>query len=577
MKTGSGLAFLVSAPMVIHPPKHVGERKRRLFPVCQTTSGGGDKAKHVTLEPSYPQAMPANFPQSLFTSTIYHNIPSVPEHHANTSIAPLVHRNDGDGYVLAISFSSTVDEENWIRGRFVRTRPFFVESRTQKRVYRGLYGTPGAVGLNAPVKPKPSCAKGIFEWGDASNSRMVTYGLRTLPLSVSCDVLVTRGPTALGAVLTDSEELLEVRATELSVPPFEHNNSRFTAGMSRAATGKTIGAFVCELNEAFEVVKRFPKIAVPSSCNIVSATACDEFIVLALHRVSEEAGGFFSAVLGTGKQKKSPVVDVGFGTTLLILSRSTGKYTSCKLGGTIVTDLISASGSSDGLEISGIELSQQNSQVMRLSTIADSRCGRLWSSNESGNGFSSQVIRCTIQLKSNEKSSVATKFETRKPSDDIMVTDVMSKSANVRNRSAIQSTPYIVYDTSKRRSGVATMDENGSPLSIWLTEQTSVRLSGGCLSPDGDFFSVLATREGQDENDTSLALFDIDKIDKGPVERIQLDESKFGSINESVAGVWAAHSSSWDVDAKKPVKSSYEMFDSHDWNDINSSFTSLGV
>lgn len=533
--------------------------------------------KRVTSEPSYPQATPANLPQSLLTSTIYHNIPAVPEHHANASIAPLVHQNDGDGYVLAISFPSTTNEEIWVRGRFVRTRPFFVESRTKKRIYRGLYGTPGAVGLNAPVKPKASSAKGIFEWGGASNSRIVTYGLRTLPLSVSRDVLVTKGPTALGSVLTDSEELLEARATELSVSPFKHENSWFTVGMSRAATGKTIGAFVCELNESFEIVKRFPKIAVPSSCDIASVAACKEFIVLALHRFKEEAGGLFSAVLGTGKKKAAPVIDVTFGTTIVVLSRSSGTYASCQLEGTIVTKLTSIGNSSNGLEIGGIELSQQNdSQIVRLSTIADARCGHLWGSSESGSGFSSQLVRCSVELRNNEKSLTAKISEIKKSATDgIMITDTMSIPASLNHHST--ATPFIIYDSSKCQSGVAIADKNGLLHNTWMIGEETARLSGGCLSPDGKFFSVLVTKECGNEMSASLAIFEIDKVEDGPVERIPLDGSKFGAINESAAGVWTAHSSSWGVDAKRPVKSSYEMFDSHDWNDINSGFSSLGV
>lgn len=536
--------------------------------------------KRVTLEPSYPQETPANLPQSLLTSTIYHNIPAIAEHHANANIAPLVHQNDGDGYVLAISFPSTTSEEIWVRGRFVRTRPFFVESRTKKRVYRGLYGTPGAVGLNAPVKPKASCAKGIFEWGDASNPRMVTYGLRTLPLSVSRDVLVTKGPTALGSVLTDSEELLEARATELSVSPFKHENSWFTVGMSRAATGKAIGAFVCELNETFEIVERFPKITVPNSCDIVSAAACKEFIVLALHRVKEEAGGLFSAVLGTGKKKEAPVVDVTFGTTIVVVSRSSGSHASCQLEGTVVTKLTSINSSSYGLEIGGIELSQQNdSKIMRLSTIADARCGRLWGSGERGSGFSSQIVRCSVELRNNEKSLTAKVSKIKNSgSDGIMITDAMSVPASLNHHSfAARSKPFIVYDSSKCRSGLALADRNGLLHNTWMIEEETARLSGGCLSPDGEFFSVLVTKECGNDMSASLAIFKINRIEDGPVESIPLDASKFGAINESVAGAWTAYSSSWEVDAKRPAKSSYEMFDSHDWNDINSSFSSLGV
>lgn len=580
MNSRAELTFLISAP-VSSRVSLVRKQTRNQFPVCQTVNSNESGVKDVTLEPSYPQAIPAQFPKSLLSSTIYHNIPSVPKHHVAGDIVPLEHRNDGDGYVLAISFPSSTEEESWIRGRFVRTRPFFVESRAGKRVYRGLYGTPGAVGLSAPVKPKASCAKGVFEWGDPSNSRIVTYGLRTLPLSVSRDVLVTKGPTALGSVLTDSEELLQVRATELSVSPLYHESSWFTVGISRTAAGNTIGAFVCELNEAFEVVNRFPKLAIPSSCNITSAAVCEEYVVLALHRIKEEAGGLFSAVFGTGKQKKSPNVDIGFGTLLLILSRSSGQCASCKLEKTIVTKLTTVSVSSGSLKVTGIELALQNgSQIMRLSTIADVGSGHLWRLSENVGRFSSQLVRLSIEVGNNKKAvtAVETGREPLVKQKDIMITDTMFVPAGLKHASHMtQLTPFIVYDESKHRSGVAAVDSNGSLCSIWRAEDETVRLSGGCLSPDGNFMSILMTTERGNGTGATIAIFDMAKIEDGPAESIMLKKEEFGVIHESVAGIWTAHSSSWNIDAKKPLKSSYEMFDSHNWNDINSNFSSLGL
>lgn len=551
--------------------------------ICQATNGNQASSKGVTLEPSFPQSTSVNIPPSLLSTTVYYNIPLVPEHYNSDETFPLAHRNDGDGYVLAVSFPSKREEESWIRGRFVRTRPFFIESRTKKRVYRGLYGTPGAVGVTAPVKPKASSAKGIFVWGKSPNSRLVTFGLRTLPLAISRDVLVTRGPTALGSILTDSEELLEQRATELSVSPFWSNGRLVTVGMSRTAAGKTIGAFVCELNEQLETVNRFPKIPVSGASTIIAATACEKFIVLALHRIKEESGGLFSAVFGTGKLKNAPIVDVDFGTMLIVLSRSSGRYATYMLKKTILTKLLSASSTTGGLHINGIELSRQtSSEAMRISTIADASCGCLWDSNENGsNAFSSDFISLSLQLKEDGKAMevITSEKEINSFGNDVMVTDLVQSPFELSKRGTqSRETALIVFHKTKKRSGVATIREDRAELvKMWFVGERGTRFSGGCTSPDGCFISVLLTKEGDSGQGATLAIFELENVENGPVDRVFLDGRKFGTLKESVGGVWTAESCSWYTDGKKAVKSSYEMFDSHDWNDINSNFSSLGL
>lgn len=522
-----------------------------------------------TFEPSYTTPLPKNFPESLLATTVYHNVPSNPQHHVNPDTESLAHTNDGDGYVVAISFPPDSASEIWIRGRFVRTKPYYVESRLQKRVFRGSYGTPGATGLSAPTKPKPSCAKGVATW-TTRNERIIAYGIRSLPLAMNLDTLVTRGPTALGAVLTDSEELISERATELSLNPARLGELTVTVGISRSPQGKVIGAFVCELGVNYEVVKRYNMIPVPSGCDVVGMTLCEEFCLVAMHRAKEESAGLLSVVFGTGKKKGSPIVDKEFGTHIAIISRASGNMSTCRIPNTLLTHLCSSTVANSSLNIGAIEFSYAKNEVVRMSTLADSRSGELWLSNMNNDKFSSGTVRITFGFHEQES-----KFDTTLES---VKRDEFGENLIILN--AVSATAHdlvcTVSDTTKKQIGVAILNRADLTTSqLWLSGQ-EMSLSGMAVSPDGKYFSVLCSL-GHNRDITELLIFQTDLINDGPIETIHLDPEEFGHIGPSVGAVWTNHLSVWSTNADKPAKSSYEIFFSRNWNDIESGFSSLGV
>lgn len=512
---------------------------------------------------------------------MYFAIPAIPEHH--TAAAPLAHRNDGDAYILAVSFpTDEAEPQYWVRGRFVRTSPFYVESRQKKRIYRGSYGSSGAVGVNAPVKPKASSAKGISVWLPTPNQPVVmTFGLRSLPYTLGCDTLATKGLTALGKLMTGSAELMRERPGELCLPPIIHAQGIFTVGVSRTPVGKITAAFITELQSDYTIVKRYPAIPVPPSCEVVGLAVCDDYHVLAMHRVVEESGGFLSSVFGTGKQKQAPVVDTKYGTILTIVSRKSGKYTALQLPDVLLTRLVSVISDQSSLCVNAIELSSNDeSDPIRLSTIANSHSGHLWHSQNDRKKINVQNVETKLTVSESGKAMTTSAKETttcQLPAG-IVIVDFVTSSIPPLSGSLSQSDVYIVFDQVKQRSGIAVRtDSSDVSMKMWFADTTKSILTGATLSPNREHMGVLMTNDEDLNMQAEVLIFSVDTIENGPVDKVALSKEQFGSIGASVGAVWADHAASWSVDGNKPAKSSYEIFNGRDWNDIDSGFSGLGL
>lgn len=529
-----------------------------------------------TSEPSYPIPLSPALPPSLNSTTIYHTIPSVPKHHANCD--ELTHRNDGDAFILAISFPTEECTQCWIRGRFVRTSPFYVEALQKKRIYRGTYGSPGSVGINAPVKPKASSAKGVFMRCSASNQcALVAFGIRSLPFSVNPDSLATKGPTALGTVLSDSDELVGERPLEVSVPPVTRAQRIFTIGVSRTSVGKIADAFISELDLNYNVLKRYPRISVPPSCDVVAFTVCDQFCVYIIHRLKEESGGFLSPVFGTGKRKQAPVVDIEFGTVFAIVSRDSGASATCRLPNILCTQLISVSAKQFTLQIEAIELTRNDQSLpVRLSTIADAKSGHLWHSCEPDWPFSTQLTQVTMNIENSTNAMTinAERSDSFQIAPGVMVLDCPSQSSHPLESSLKRI--YTIFDTAKNCSGIAVCEDASICAQKWFAGSSQDVITGAALSPCQNFVAVLLTNDHMADTAAELLVLEVGTIENGPVTTIGLSREKFGSIGSSVGSVWTDHAAAWSVKGGKPAKSSYEIFNSRDWNDINSGFSGLG-
>lgn len=391
--------------------------------------------QRTTREPSFPVVPPELVPPSLYSTTIYHNIPSNPEHHHSS--VPLNHPSDGDGYILALSFppsppSPDIDDKPppadptlWLRGRFVRTKPFYVESRQQRRIFRGYFGTPGVTGLDAPVKPKPSCALGVTSYGSGSRARVVAYGIRALPFAMVADTLVSRGPTLLGSVLTEADELIGERGTELCAPLRLAPRADGDAGdgdgdgdgveevtlavaTSRAASGRVVGGFVVELDATSgKVTRRVARFPVAARAAVHDGAAARQWVAVLSRRAAEESGGLLAGVLGTGRAKAAPVIDTDFGVGITLVSRSDGNSVACNLPGVAATRAVAVLGPAEGVgkgavvvRVVAVRAGGDNARdgVTRLSTLTDARCGKLWRRG-GGKGITSEVLDVTVSVR----------------------------------------------------------------------------------------------------------------------------------------------------------------------------------
>ncbi|CAN8069539.1 unnamed protein product [Agarophyton chilense] len=546
---------------------------------CTRTSGYSVLAcaQPYSNEPSYPIPATARYvPNPFRGTTIYYNIPSVPEHLAEAQ-APS-HPLDGDAFVLALSFPRSDEGQIWIRGRFARTKPFLLEARARKRIYRGIYGTPSMKGWNAPLKPRASCLDCIINWGSQNRPRVLVMGPYALPLAIDGSTLVSKGPTALGGVLTDSQELVRERGTEVCCPPVRYGDTTVVLSFGRTSAGTITGAF---LTEKGNTTKRYPRIVVPKGAKFTTLVVSDSFIVTAMCVTRTASSTFLSALMNKSARSEPPIVDLKEGTILTLFSRDGGgPIGSIRINGVMVTHLTRISDADGELTIRGLCLSSKESQpVISLNILPDSSCGNLWAS-EDPIGLRSDAFETVISLHDikKRKRKTLSKNNLSFPffHEDVMLVDPGTFANSKMVKTQFQCV-YTAYDLSRLRAGVKILDDRSSSERTWLTSSRDDRLSGVIMDQDGSHVAVLRTSYGRASAGGELLLFDTSTIEDGPVTTIELDKEKFGVLLSAVGGVWAPHSIEWSEEGSKPVKSAYEIFDSRGWNDIDSSFSSLGI
>ncbi|KAI0560821.1 Carotenoid oxygenase [Gracilaria domingensis] len=530
-------------------------------------------AQSHTYEPSYPiPAAAKNLPDLCRGTTIYYNIASVPEHLA-TAPAPS-HQLDGDAYVLAISFPNAEEGQIWVRGRFARTKPFMLEARAGKRLYRGIYGTPGITGWNAPMKPRASCVNGIICWGDESKPKVLVIGPFTLPLLIGGGTLVSRGPTALGDVLTDAQELARDRGTEVCCTPVKYGDATVVLSLGRTSTGSFTGAFVVEKGGR---KKRYPRLNVPKEASFMALAVSKNFIVTAMSVTKAPPSNLLSTLMGKPAKRDPPTMDLKEGTLLTVLNRNGGGLRSLRVSDVIVSHLLGLTEKGNELVVRGLCLSsKETKQSISLKTVSDAASGDLWASQDltcvRSDVFEVELSLDDMSEKPETLSSENLKFPCFK--DEVMVYAagrfVDSDMGDSQKRICL------IYDTLSSRAGVKALDNSSSSHGTWLTQHGDDRLSGVVMNRDGAYAGVLRTKCCTSPVGGELLLFDTAAIEDGPISVIELDSEKFGLLQGATGGVWADHSMEWSEEDSKPVKSAYEIFDSRGWNDIDSSFSSLG-
>lgn len=587
MSPPDGSAFLIPEPV---PGRRMqirsfGHSARSHICTCSSSPQSPLPAKDSSVGPHQVKTT-GKLPLSLHNTTVLHNVPSQAPHLADSPAHPL----DGDGYILALSYQSS--GAVWPRARFARTKAFMAESKAGQRIYRGTHGTPGGKGWQAPLKPKANSADGVFLWGRGKKRRAFAFGARSLPIALNLATLVARGPTALGNVLTDSPELVSERATELTAAPSRCDENLLLLGLSRNATGKVLGAFVVEIDRDYHVKKRLPRVDIPAGCMVTDFAAAEKFCVVLLHREleSSNAGGVFGSLLGLKSDSRlSPQLDEKFGSFVIVVPLDGSAASSFQMPQVIFTGLDGVDETDTGqLRIGALSWVSSNMKskgrpTARRSTFTDLQIGQYWRIN--GNASDDRVRRRNFVVKLSTGGNPLPKpLEVVLEDDDAWQLGDISLLCPARsqcaNSMAVTKRIYTTVEHLSGKAGLVSVDSSGTSSRIasqWTAEDTSCLVSGPLLCKDGRYVSVLVTAEGNERQPARVMVFDIESIERGPVHTTELDAESFGRIGFSMGGVWEDEGVDWGEDGSRPVKSSYEIFDSRKWNDIDSGFSSLGL
>lgn len=461
------------------------------------------------------------------------------------------------------------------------------ESKARKRLYRGFYGTPpNSSSWNAPIKPKASSARGVFVWGTGKKRRAFAWGLRTLPIALDLATLVARGPTALGAVLTDSPELASERATELVAQPVRRDGELFLAGLGRAKTGRVLGAFVVHIDAAFEVRARLPRVQVPMGCEVVDFIVGKSVCVLLMLKVGEGLGkGMLSGLFGGAERGDGPTVDTGYGTVVVVVPRDGSAAGVCRLEGEIVTNVICVEEGKGVASLSVLLLRDMGGRTTKadLSMVKDIQCGRVGATSLSQGDWRTELASLSIDINSRgrgmSRNLGATLSDAGSLREDLSLLSVCNPYAKVDEEGYL--TVCTTFDHSLQRSGLVVVQlsavKGATILSSWLAEE-GFDVGRALMNDDKEHFCVWVTAcKPANEAAARVLIFNITSIEQGPVFTIELDKNDFGTLGCSVGGEWVREAVDWNEEGNKPVKSAYEIFDSRQWNDIESGFSSLGL
>lgn len=538
------------------------------------------------------------------TGTVLYNIPAVAPHLLGEP--PLAHVRDGDGFILAMSFSD--NGVVWARSRFVRTRFFLREAKERRRRYRGRYGTPGASGLLAPSRPKAACADGISVWGEGKRRRAIAFGGASLPMAIDLVTLVSKRYTAMGKALTDDEALLSERGTEMSSAPVHTpcNTLAFCA-KARTVAGRVLGLYICEIDSQFNLLHSSTCMPFSSDYHLVQMVPTRTHYVLFLYKLTAGApkafnrlASIFGAGSGTKLEDPSPGIDTAFGTKVVFVALAEdgsprGSICSVQLPEMLITACANASTKPLSKGTTG-ELSQtardcvialdvaavSAESVASLAAVADTVTGV----DVLRDGATS-LRRIEVEIRSGSESGTRSQRKqdfncVAQLSSDTSLTDAQEEYSfyapmNYAVSGYSDGSCSRIMSAAARKStgtcGLAALDLTSGDIQYWDATQIapSVIVSRPTITTDNRYAVVLITGSNCD---AAVAVFDTEDVAGGPRSMITLPKSRYGPC---MGSVWCEDAFSWDEHGSKLPYSAYELFDDKNWNDMNSSFSSLGL
>jgi carotenoid cleavage dioxygenase-like enzyme len=518
---------------------------------------------------------------------LYLQVPALAPHLAAEE-AGLAHGRDGDGYVLAVSFGGGAPAEPWARGRFVRTKPYMREARERRRVYRGRYGTRGSTGLTAPVKPKRSCADGVFVWGAGKKRRVVAFGDGGLPVALDMASLVSKRVTALGACLTDAPELAALRGAEVSAAPVALRRAGAEERLSfpartRAPSGRVTGVIVYEVDAAYTVQYATNRLPFPPAAHVAAFAATDAWYILFYYRAPALAPGVLGGLFGAAKAADgSGALDAGFGTRVMLVPAGGRVGGVGGVGGTspAVLDVELA----DVLVTScAAAVDAAGAVILDVATVAAADVGSLAELADAADGRASAPASTLRRYElapggdggGDVSVSVVCLSENLCPSQPRLSFHRPTVAAAHPPPHSWQASRVLsaVVDSQSGRCGVASLDTVSGSASVWAAGDAAdgALVSAPVVVGDGRYAAVLVS--GGDGVDSRVVVLDVEDVAAGPVCEVALSEARLGAC---VGAVWCDAHLSWGEHGGKTATSSYELFDDKRWNDVNNGFSSFG-
>lgn len=453
-------------------------------------------------------------------------------------LSPATHNIDGDGYVLAVTICT--DSPSFARGRYIRTKAYMREQRLGERLYVSRGGTPASNRRFRRVKR--ACADGVIAWG----GRLFARGERGLPMWLDPATLVSRGYSALGAALTDRDEMARERGASLVAAPVRIGD--VIALCARGVNEERL--FFSESKGDFTIAKRLPPLPFPRNGFVVDFRVTESFfVVLVAFEKLEQRNFLLRAIQGD-----APVLPVlgGRGVAVGIARRDAGNRADFSLvelpGAAFCTQITRVVDEHGGLRVDAVEIMGGVGEISRAE-LADAGVA---ASDEKGRSAVLSSFRIDVDKGTAER-----------------VGDGCCDGVSVRSISACGRYATVVDDT-KRRAGIAAIDGTSVSRVAWASAEGAT-VSGVVTSPDGQVVSAMVTSDGV----TKLQFWKANELEEVHAE-LELPASQFGEITHSCGAVWDETVAKY-TEGGKVVKSAYEIFDDRNWNDINSGFSSLGI
>ncbi len=510
------------------------------------------RSKCAPISASLKEVNPHWLPQKLNlpSGSLFHLFRDSPPH-----LSPAKHSVDGDAYILALTVLP--DGKAFLRGRYVRTTEFLREQRAGKRLYLSRLGT--EPDERRYRKLKAACADGVFVWGD----RLFAWSTeKSLPMRLEPSMLVSRGYSALGSALSDEPELERDRGTTLVAPPALASDGNLCL-CARSLDSRTM--FISDIDTKFKVVRRLPPTPFSSDAIIFDFAVTSSYYVLLCGNFEKSESNplnpfnaFRNVMVGEEKLRN---IDTSKGVFLAVIPRNQEflakpQMTTIEipnLAGNLPAKFVSVKEQSvdeilvDVLNVSNVKPSISVGELADYTTANEAEGQQLPGMKR---------LSYTVQVAS--KSALKADSE--------------SHSIDAPTRSISECKRYASVASEIPGDGmrIARVNDGGYSDVLW-TETDCVNISGIMTMNKEKVVSALVTRRN---GEAVLRFWDADTFEQ--LDSIDISANRFGPVPYSWMASWSSICPKYP-EGGKTVRSTFELFEDKNWNDINSSFSSLGI